>query len=442
MTQPESALINAMSMRLSASRVNEAQSILRSNDRGGYTIPTAGLYPFQWNWDASICALGWASFDVDRALREFEALFSAVWTTPPQRGLLGSIVFHQHADTYFPGPDQWGTLGIRTPASSSISQPPLHATLLRAVAQRAQGGEGSPQHTARVRALLSPLVAHHHWWYRDRDPEQTGLVINVHPWETGMDNSPAWDAALAQVPAATRPYTRKDLGHIDPAMRPKQSDYDRYVTLMDMQRTSEFDSTRILQATPYAMNDIGIVSILHRATLDLIALCEAFDDTEAVPALRASVARTEAAIAGLWSAPLQQFVSVDAKVHRRVDVPTHAGLLPLYGRLAGPHASALLASIEAWLTETPYAMPSTRSSHAAFEPKRYWRGPIWLHMNWMIAEGCQHYGRQDLHDRIHASTRQLIETEGYREYYDPLTGKGLGGTAFSWAAATALFWLQ
>jgi len=29
---------------------------------------------------------------------------------------------------------------------------------------------------------------------------------------------------------------------------------------------------------------------------------------------------------------------------------------------------------------------------------------------------------------------------GFREYFDPLTGDGLGGEVFSWAAATALAW--
>ena len=43
-----------------------AQSILRANDRGGYTVPSARLYPFQWNWDAGITALGWMRFDEAR----------------------------------------------------------------------------------------------------------------------------------------------------------------------------------------------------------------------------------------------------------------------------------------------------------------------------------------------------------------------------------------
>jgi hypothetical protein len=49
-------------------------------------------------------------------------------------------------------------------------------------------------------------------------------VATLHPWESGMDNSPMWDEALMTVPVdAIPPYVRKDLGHVDSAMRPKQA---------------------------------------------------------------------------------------------------------------------------------------------------------------------------------------------------------------------------
>ena len=31
----------------------QARDILIKNDRGGYTVPTQGLYPYQWNWDSA-----------------------------------------------------------------------------------------------------------------------------------------------------------------------------------------------------------------------------------------------------------------------------------------------------------------------------------------------------------------------------------------------------
>ena len=39
------------------------QTAGEKNDRGGYTVPTAGLYPYQWNWDSAFVALGFNQFD-------------------------------------------------------------------------------------------------------------------------------------------------------------------------------------------------------------------------------------------------------------------------------------------------------------------------------------------------------------------------------------------
>ena len=107
-----------------AQLTREAQATLRANDRGGYTVPTAGLYPFQWDWDAAVNALGWITFDEPRAWEEFRWLLKGQWHDGPQEGFIPHIVFHRPSDSYFPGPDEWG-LAHRNPPTSSISQPPL-----------------------------------------------------------------------------------------------------------------------------------------------------------------------------------------------------------------------------------------------------------------------------------------------------------------------------
>lgn len=38
--------------------VDAARAILTANDRGGYTVPTDRLYPFQWNRDSAFVAMG------------------------------------------------------------------------------------------------------------------------------------------------------------------------------------------------------------------------------------------------------------------------------------------------------------------------------------------------------------------------------------------------
>src|SRR3546814_8422825 len=90
-----------------------ARSVLRGNDLGGFTVPTRGLYPFQWNWDSCLVALGWSTFDEPRAWTEIETLFSGQWPD----GMVPHIVFHRPDPGYFPGPEAWGI--DRNPASRS-----------------------------------------------------------------------------------------------------------------------------------------------------------------------------------------------------------------------------------------------------------------------------------------------------------------------------------
>ncbi len=416
-----------------------ACQVLRDNDRGGYTVPSRHLYPFQWNWDAAFTALGWMCFDEPRAWREFDTLMQGLWREGPQTGLLPHIVFHQPSSSYFPGPDDWGTEALRTPPTSSISQPPVHATVMRHMWARAR--DKSLARSALTR-LLPDLLLHHLWWYRDRDPDGSGLVFITHPWESGMDNSPAWDAPLRAVPPTSRSYTRLDLNHVDDAMRPHRHEYDRYVMLMDLNRQWGFDARRIAGEMPFRVHDIGTISILHRSTIDLVALYRELGLAGPVPLLETALARTVQAVSGLWSAALGQFVSADARTGERIDVPTHAGLLALYAGLAGGDTAPTLARTALdWLDETPSGLASTRLRAPQFEAQRYWRGPVWAHMNWLIAQGLDAAGHAAASERLREGTRQLIETEGFHEYYDPLTGHGLGGPRFSWTAATYLFWL-
>lgn len=76
-----------------------AIDILKENDRGTYTVPTKGLYPFQWNWDSCLTALGQRHFDESRAWTEIETLFANQWPD----GMVPHIVFHKPDDGYFPG---------------------------------------------------------------------------------------------------------------------------------------------------------------------------------------------------------------------------------------------------------------------------------------------------------------------------------------------------
>ena len=98
----------------------------------------------------------------------------------------------------------------------------------------------------------------------------------------------------------------------------------------------------------------------------------------------------------------------------------------------------MAATLEKWAARVPWLVPSTDPADPKFEPLRYWRGPIWAVVNWMIADGFAGSGNATLAARIHDQTAALIATGGLMEYFDPTNGSGVGGADFSWTAAILL----
>ena len=404
----------------------QCRAVLRANDRGGYTVPTARLYPFQWNWDSAFVAMGWAGFDLPRAWDEIDLLLRGQWAD----GLIPQIVFHAPSEDYFPGPDIWRT--GHSPETSGIPQPPVLATAARAVLAHA------PDDEARIAAIYPALVANHRWWHRARDPRGTGLVATLHPWETGMDNSPAWDVGMARVPTTTTSVIRRrDTAHIDPGMRPRPLDYQRFIHLVDLFRDTGWDPARMLAVSPLRMADIGTNAILLRAEQDLLALNAQFGSRSEEMEILGRIALMKAGIATMWSDRHGLYLSRDLVTGDLVDVGTSAGFLPLYAGEAA-HAEALAATLSRWAAATTWLVPSTDPGDGRFEAKRYWRGPVWAVVNWMIADGLQRCGQEGLAARVRADTVALIDGAGLSEYFDPTDGAGIGGAAFSWTAAIRL----
>jgi hypothetical protein len=409
-----------------------AVQILRANNRCGYTLPTDHLYPFQWNWDSAFCAMGIATYDVDRAWTELETLYSGQWAN----GFLPHIVFHKEVDSYYPGPDVWGT--SHTPRTSGISQPPVTATATRFILARADGDEASERRAA---ALYPKILALHDWWARERDPDSTGLVGVLHPWESGADNSPVWDRPLEGTPPTQTTFQRRDVSLVDATMRPRQWEYERYIYLVELYRGLGWDGPRMWAETPFKVADVGLNAILMRDERDLLALAERFGTEADRRRLEARAARRQEGFEALWNAEAGTYYSLDLVSGEQLPIASHASFLPLWGGLDNrERADRLAAELKRWVELCAYGAPTMAPDSPEFDQRRYWRGPVWAIVNWMLGDGLARHGHAGLADRLRRDTRRLIEHAGFCEYYDPLTGEGLGGGAFSWTAAVGLAW--
>jgi Trehalase len=419
--------------------MNTAQQILSDNTRQhngyAYTVPTKGLYPFQWLWDSGFTALGFATYDEPRAWQELESLLLGQWAD----GMLPHIVFHQTDPGYFPNIDTWATekvsrLAPNAPHSSGITQPPVLGFVMRHLLENAIDTTLAEN---KVKALLPKVLEFHRFLHTHRDPHANGLTAIVHPWEAGTDNSPQWDEALARVVVSDLPpYTRRDTSHVDSAQRPQKADYDRYLSLLMGYRAVGYQPDLVYQTSQFKVANIMFNAILLRSDKDLLWLCQRFGLETSQ--LEAWIATGEAGIQHLWNEQAGAFWSYDIVADKQIPVTTSSSLMPLFAGAATPQQAVRLVGIlETWATKVRYLVPSTDPFSSAYEPKRYWRGPVWAVVNWMIAAGLDQYGYADWATRVREDTKALLG-QGYAEYWNPESGEGLGGFHFTWTAAIGL----
>jgi len=434
-----------------------AAAVLRGNDLGGWTKAAPRLYPHQWSWDSAFIAVGWAHLDTRRAAQELTTLLAAQWAT----GQVPHIVFNPDvpSGSYFPDAARWACadLSADVPAgkqTSGLVQPPVHAIAawrIREVARTHSEAETADA-DAFLRDLYPRLLAWHRYLLTARDPEGSGLVTIYHPWESGTDNSPRWDAALAaiDVPAdELPPYTRFDLQHVaDAAQRPTNAEYDRYLWLVELLKRARYDDAAISPAHPFLIKDVLFSAILVAANEALGHIAEAVgapgEDRETIEAW---VALGRAALDRAWDAEVGLVLDQDVRAGRPVPARTVAGLAPLVaGGMAADRRAALLARLDSTdflgHPQLRWPVPPSTSPHdPAFVARTYWRGPTWPFFTWLLWWSLGRLGETERADRLRAAALDQLHEIDFAEYVEPFTGEPLGSLDQSWTAAVALDWL-
>lgn len=417
-----------------------------------YTAP-GSLYPYAWGWDAAVHAAGYAYFDIDRAIDELMASVGG----QAANGMVPHISFYNHTPDkrYYPGPGVWQNRSRFDVPISGISQPPLMAIALDVILTRAEFSAGGTERRrdAFVK-LYESALAYQSWWYEERDIYDTGVVVSTHPWETGMDNSGAWIEALSRVPLENvPPYERVDIkaDGSNRDERPTDTFYDQATVLLAYQRdhgaysfreNGAFVPERIANQS-WQMGDVGINGILQRANYALVDVAKKLNITEDIPRLEGWIQKTAAGMQKLlWNEALGAFVSYDFRAKKQVQVITSGSFLAMYGRVASrEQAVRMTRKLRDWRGDkVQYLVPSTSPDDPLFNPVKYWLGPVWPHVNLMIAEGLLDSDETEMAARVVADTLALLEQNGLKEYYHPLldTGheaRGLGAGDFGFTSA-------
>lgn len=391
------------------------KKIMESNRRGGeheYTLPSPELYPFEWLWDSCFHAIILSKFDLTAAKNEFRSMVSR----PLPSGLIPHIIYWEKLTK----DASWGRemrgdvidAAWGTTNTSSITQPPLMAETLWHLYMC------SEEDVTFLREMYPVLRSHYAYLLRERTYSIRNLAYMINPDESGEDNSPRFDSA-------------QGLG----VVHSTEENLERRLERMRQNAVCDFDS-RTCMSLHFAVADVSFNVLLAESlgALQKIAEVLGFESDEMY--FGEQKLMTEKAMRQLLHTENGEFYSYDNLKEEHILIKTWNLFMPLYGGLVTKEeakhlVSDLLLNEKEFGTEWP--VPSVSQSEPSFDPQQgFWRGPVWMAPNWFIYKGLKRYGFDSEAKELKKKTITLLENSGFREHYDPLTGKGLGAKNFTW----------
>lgn len=352
----------------------------------GYCRPHRRTYPHLWLWDSCFHSIAWSAFGDERAIVELTAVFEG-----------------QRANGFLPHMRYGRRTYKRGPLSdvSSFTQPPVYVRAIEAaeVAGLAPSDKLIDQATRALEAL---------WRLRMRD----GLLVVVHPWEAGTDDSPRWDAWVGS-------------------------------TTWQRRRWSESDR-RLLAATVFSDDGVAVDNsefVVAPASFNAIAADAALTLAQRTgdEAWRSrGVALAQALDERAWDDAIGQWADV---VFTGADstsrIPTSDAVLPALCVENREHATTALRGLTDPRFAAPFGPRFVPRDHPAYRPDAYWRGPAWPQLNYLTVLAARRCGMGDLAEVLASRTKRGALRSGFAEYWNPENGAGLGAIPQTWAAVTA-----
>lgn len=366
--------------------------------RFAFARPDRDKFPAQFLWDSCFHAIAWSRIDPQRGARELRSLVTA----QEPDGHIGHTIFWDAPIRASRRP--FYNVSAPTDRMTRTIQPPFLGLAWREVADRLPTDERA----AFAEEGREPISRYHAWLSRERDPEGTSLLRLIQPDESGLDASPKFDRPMG-LEAAGLP------GFIRFVRRSRRGGFR-----LDGESPTGFDVEEVLTSTAYALS-----------------LAASGDGAAAARVTDALVERT-------WDDRRGLFLD-RARDGSHLGVSTWASLAPLAlpdlprslaVRLVEEH---VMRPDRYWLR---FPIPSTAADERAYRPRtrllRYWRGPTWIAGSWLVHRGLLQHGFSAEARELGRRTEELIARSGFREYYDPERGDGMGAPAFGMSTLAAV----
>lgn len=424
---------------------NKAIEILNNNWRDGYTVPSENLYPYQWKWDSGFIAIGFAHYDMSKAQGEIKTLLNAQWGN----GFIPHIVFHKVSDTYFPGPNfhraDLHPFSNKKYPSTGMTQPPVIGFTLERMYEISKDKSAT---LTFIKENIDKVYKNHQYFYSKRDPKNEGLVYIYHNWESGTDNSPLWDSIFETMDSPVLNIERKDTSIVDPSERPSQREYDHYLHIINIAKEHNYNDEKIAENSPFLVQDPLFNSMLIKSNKALINLYELIGgNEEKVMQLKKWNIKSIASFnSKLYDEELGAYIHYDLRNEKPIRMVSSSSFVPLFAGIPSKEQAEVLVNtmMTKFGGDNLYLCASFDPTNKLFNPIKYWRGPVWINLNWLLYYGLLDYEYHGIAQRIKSDTFEILEKVGFYEYFDPRKAeynkkiKGYGGNNFSWSAALFL----
>ncbi len=343
----------------------------------GFTVPSPTTYPQQFLWDSCFHSIIWAALGDDRCLVELESLFARQHAS----GFVPHMGYEDHPEDSV---EFWGTAG-----SSSITQPPMYGHVL--VELSARGFDISED-------LLESAVLGLRYLL-ERRTHSSGLVRIVHPWESGMDNSPRWDSWCEA------PWTQQNWHRVKGELA---------MSLVRDAAGAAYDNPG------FDVGSAGFTALTVWNAECLARLLGSNPFGGRLGDLREALLRS-------YDPEADSFVDAGRVSGAAL---TLDGLFP--GLLLG-HGDAReqLRSKKAFGGR--YGPAFVHRGYETFDPVAYWRGSAWPQMTYLCGRLAP-----DLWPVMRRQLRRGAFRSGLAEHWRSDTGEGLGAVPLSWAGLAIL----
>ncbi len=385
----------------------------RKSGRYQYTVPSPQTYPYQWLWDSCFHAIILSHLSIEDAKKE-----------------LLSLVTHQYKDGFMPHMIYWDkarssdfpVVEWGREDTSTITQPPMLAYAVWQIYKKDQDKEFLEKIYINLRAFYQYLL-------EERGGEDH-LIGIINPDESGEDNSPRFDKPLGLSPTASL-----------------EENFGKRLELIGKNKSCNFEAKTCMQNF-FWVKDVPFNAIMAE---NLKILSEIADVLKRSEDKKYFLKQSRLIVEAMekWMLKDGIFHSVYNLENKIIKAKTWSVFAPLFAGICTK--SQALNLVNNYLLDkkqfmAEFVVPTASLDDPSFNPDApeikgsakvkptdlSWRGPIWMATNWFVYKGLRRYGFKKEAALILKSSLSLLEKSGFREYYHPKTGEGMGARNFSW----------